>query len=136
MSTFQAAVLRWANERLDALLGAPPMWGSNEAVEMQALLLMELRALALRPEASDAVFGLYTAFLRKRFPKQGPAPLCEIEGAPFQATLAEFRRLLDAKAAEAHATPRRSSRPPFRRGSTPELPIMKSGPRLGMAVGR
>jgi hypothetical protein len=94
-------VLRWANERLDAMLGAPPMWGSNEAVEMQVLLLLELRALALRPEASeassDAVFELYTAFLRQRFPERGPAPLCEIEGAPFQETLAEFRRLLDRR---------------------------------------
>jgi hypothetical protein len=101
MSAFHATVLRWANERLDALLGVPPMWGSNEAVEMQALLLLELRALALRPDESDAspdaVFGLYTAFLRQRFPERGPAPLCEIEGAPFQETLDEFRRLLDRR---------------------------------------
>jgi hypothetical protein len=110
MSTFQATVLRWANERLDALLGAPPMWGSNEAVEMQALLLMELRALALRPEASDAspdaVFELYTAFLRERFPGRGPAPLCEIEGAPFQETLTEFRRLVDRRVLAEDAAPR------------------------------
>ena len=99
MSAFRATVLRWANERLDALLGAPPMWGSNAAVEMQAILWMELRALALRPEESDAspdaVFGLYTAFLRQRFPERGPAPLCEIEGAPFQGDPGEFQRLLD-----------------------------------------
>jgi hypothetical protein len=99
MSAFHATVLHWANERLDALLGAPPMWGSNEAVEMQALLLLELRSLALRPEESsaspDAVFALYTTFLRQRFPERAPAPLCEIEGAPFAEILAEFRRLLD-----------------------------------------
>jgi hypothetical protein len=104
MSAFHGTVLRWANERLDALLGAPPMWGSNEAVEMQALLLMELRAIALRPEESeespDAVFELYAAFLRQRFPGRAPAPLCEIEGAPFQETLDEFRRLLDRRLLE------------------------------------
>lgn len=101
MSTFRETVLRWANERLDAIIGAPPMWGSNEAVEMQVLLLMELRALALRPQDSldspDAVFELYTTFLRQRFPENPPAPLCEIEAAPFEQTLRDFRKLLEAR---------------------------------------
>jgi hypothetical protein len=101
MNTFRETVLHWANERLDALIGAPPMWGSNEAVEMQVLLLMELRALALRPQESiaspEAVFELYTTFLRQTFPERGPAPLCELEGAPFQQTLRSFRQLLEAR---------------------------------------
>lgn len=114
MSTFHATVLRWANEYLDAMLGAPPMWGSNEAVEMQVLLLLELRALALHPEASeaapDAVFRLYTAFLRRRFPDRGPAPLCEIESAPFRETLAEFRLLLDRREAASAPPPHPATR--------------------------
>lgn len=117
MSAFHDAVLRWANERLDALLAAPPMWGSNEAVEMQALLLLELRALTLRPDESDAVFERYAAFLRRRFPGATPAPLCEIEGAPFEATLNEFRRLLDQRLLT--QVPARPQRGPVARTALP-----------------
>jgi hypothetical protein len=77
------------------------MWGSNEAVEMQTLLLFELKALLLRPEESakepGRTFDTYTRFLRERFPQLPPAPLCELEGAPFSETLREFHRLLSSR---------------------------------------
>jgi len=100
VSTFRDTLIGWVDERLDALISAPPMWGSNEAVEMQALMLFELRALALRPEemvkTPGTVFDTYTTFLRERFPDLDPAPLCELASAPFEKTLAEFRSLLAA----------------------------------------
>lgn len=101
MSTVEDQVLHWTEEHIDALVAAPPMWGSNEAVEMQALLLFELKALLLRPEESakdpSRIFDTYTRFLRERFPRLPPAPLCELEAAPFAETLKEFHRLLSSR---------------------------------------
>lgn len=98
MTGFPDKITHWADERLDALLAAPSMWGSDEAVEMQALLLLELRVLALRPAHSEAdprtVFDRYTRYLRNLYPSQQPAPLCELAGERFAAELERFRCLL------------------------------------------
>lgn len=98
MTSFQSKLLEWSESRLDALLRAPRMWGSNEAVEMQSILLMELRALALRPYASHGdinyVFESYVTFLRDKYPEHPPAPLSKlsISEREFVDTLTTFRQ--------------------------------------------
>lgn len=103
MSDVTARVLRWTDDRLAAILRAPRMWGSLEAVEMQTLLLLELRVLALRPGAEPqgpaSIFQSYVDFLRGRFPGHPAAPLSEIvndEAALVQAIEA-FRREVEAR---------------------------------------
>jgi hypothetical protein len=64
------------------MLAAPRMWGSDEAVEMQALLLIEMRALATRPEQELAnpsrILDAYNAYLAKHFPAKPHRPLSRI----------------------------------------------------------
>lgn len=62
-------LLRFAEERLDKVLAAPGAW-SAEAVEIQVLQLLEVRAIAL---GIDPGLVDYKVFLRKEFP-DGVAP--------------------------------------------------------------
>jgi len=82
VTNLKDVVVRWADQRIDEMLGAPPMWGSPESVELQVLQLVELRALALQPErelaAPRRVLELYQSFLREHFPEQPPSPLHEL----------------------------------------------------------
>lgn len=82
MTSVRDTVVHWVDQRLDAVLAAPPMWGSPEAVEMQVLLLLEMRALALRPEQELAeprrILDTYLAYLARQFPRRVGAPLCEL----------------------------------------------------------
>ncbi|MBK6514450.1 MAG: hypothetical protein IPG04_10120 [Polyangiaceae bacterium] len=75
-------ITTWVDERLREMLAAPRMWGSLEAVEMQALLLLELRALALRPETllgePRLVIDGYASFLREKFPQLAPGPAFQL----------------------------------------------------------
>jgi len=93
MSSLREVIVRWVEGRLDDLLAAPPMWGSPEAVEMQALQLLELRLLALRPdldaENPRRVLDTYLAFLRERFPAQPPEPLYRLVASAADAASAE-----------------------------------------------
>jgi hypothetical protein len=72
-------MLEWIEQRIEEMLAAPSMWGTLEAVELQVLQLLELRALAVRPEPELAnprrVLELYQDFLRQRFPDAASAPL-------------------------------------------------------------
>ena len=72
-------LVAWADGYLTHMVEAPPMWGSPEAVEMQVLLLAEVREYGLggRP---GAVFDRYQAFLVRRFPRQPRRPLFELVG--------------------------------------------------------
>ncbi|KIG16344.1 hypothetical protein DB30_04511 [Enhygromyxa salina] len=90
-------------DRIRAMLSAPRMWGSLEAVEMQALQLFELRALMLRPELIHdprRVLDTYLAFLRQHFPGQPSLPLFGlVEGqeqseSSFVQTLEQFNQLI------------------------------------------
>jgi hypothetical protein len=73
MGDIRDTIVTWADQYLLEILAAPRMWGSLEAVEMQVLQLLEVRALALRPDQELAsprrVLDTYTAFLRDRYPK-------------------------------------------------------------------
>lgn len=82
MSDLGRTIRTWTDSCLCDILAAPRMWGSLEAVEMQVLRLLEVRALALRPDLELAtprrVFDTYLAFLRKNYPKQPSRPLFEL----------------------------------------------------------
>jgi len=83
MSSYRDTLIAWINTRIAEMLAAPPMWGSNEAVELQFLLLTELRALALRPEQELAnprrVLDLYVTLLQEKFPNDPPSPLFRLQ---------------------------------------------------------
>jgi hypothetical protein len=101
MKGLRDTIISWVDQRMDDLLATPRMWGSDEAVEMQALLLLELRALTSRPEKELAnprrVLDAYTSYLGKTFPKKPNRPLFQIvEPDDLGYHLAvEFRRFLD-----------------------------------------
>ena len=69
-------LVAWVDERIRDMLRAPRMYGSDEVVEMQVLLLLEVRALATDPERSQAeprrVLGAYVAHARKKHDHIGP----------------------------------------------------------------
>lgn len=84
MNDFSDMLVRWVDQRLAHILAAPPMCGSPEAVELQVLQLMEVRALALRPNQElknpRGVFDAYLSYLSRRFPRQPRQPLFELVG--------------------------------------------------------
>lgn len=102
MKGLHETIVAWVDQRMKDMLDAPRMWGSDEAVEMQALLLLELRALALRPDKELAnprrILDAYTAYINKTFPKTPNRPLFQIvEPDDLGHHLAdEFRRFLEA----------------------------------------
>lgn len=98
MSDFRDRLTHWLDDRLGAVLSAPAMWGSEEAVEMQALLLFELQAFARQPGrvecAPGEVLDAYAEFLRRKFPGRPRAPLSELAPEQLSAWLSEFHGLL------------------------------------------
>lgn len=101
MSGLSDIIVKWTDDYASQVLAAPRMWGSFEAVEMQILQLLEVRALALRPQHELAypgrVIDSYTAFLQGRFANQRSLPLFELmnelnlDEAQFTRLLEEFR---------------------------------------------
>jgi hypothetical protein len=102
MKGLRSAILGWIEERTSDMLEAPRAWGSDEAVEMQSILLLELRALALQPERElenpRRVLDAYMAYLNKTYPRKPNRPLFQIvEGDDLGHNLGrELRRFLDA----------------------------------------
>lgn len=96
MTSLSSIVVRWVEDRIQQMLKAPPMWGSNEAVELQILLLTELRALACRPDQETQnprrVLDLYVKYLGQRFPDREPAPLCRLIDENDEGEFAEVLR--------------------------------------------
>jgi hypothetical protein len=82
MTATAEELVSWIDERANAVLAAPPMWGSPEAVELQLLLLAELRAFiydaAREGRAPRRVLESYAAYLRRRYPGRGDRPLHEL----------------------------------------------------------
>jgi hypothetical protein len=100
MSSLRDTLVSWVDQRIADVLAAPPMWGSPEAVEMQVLQLLEIRALALRPgqELADPrrVFETYVAYLGRRFPKSPQQPLFTLVNDDEEALVAGLRGFIDA----------------------------------------
>jgi hypothetical protein len=102
MKGFRDILVNWVDQRMDDMLATPRMWGSDEAIEMQALLLFEVRALAMRPEQEIAnpgrIMDAYAAYLAQTYPAKPHRPLCQIvEPDDLGLTLAaELRKFRDA----------------------------------------
>ncbi|MEZ4293900.1 MAG: hypothetical protein R3B70_02905 [Polyangiaceae bacterium] len=100
MSAVEDILLKFIDRRLEAMLRCPEMWGTDEAVELQVLQLLRIRALTLRPQSESkrprATLDAYGCFLRRKFPKDGVANLAALleqrgEQNQLSAILAEFR---------------------------------------------
>lgn len=72
MTDVTSAIVAYIDKRLDGMVRAPSTWGTVESLDLQALLLLELRTFVLRKkthesdpfEARDA----YIALVAERFP--------------------------------------------------------------------
>lgn len=75
-------ILHWVDERMSDMLTAPRAWGSDEAIEMQVILLLQLRALTLRPsfDGGDpgSLVDAYMEYLSRTYPKHPHRPLHQI----------------------------------------------------------
>lgn len=76
MSETARSVLDFAHQRLRSLLSHPDAWGAPESVELQMLLLLEVRqaALGFSPAEIAEVQRRYAAFLHRQYPGP-PVPL-------------------------------------------------------------
>jgi hypothetical protein len=134
VSGFRNDLVCWIDERLSHVLDAPPMWGCPEAVELQVLQLLQIRALAgVSPELArpGGVFNAYLAYLRERFPRQPQRPLFELIGeddetySKLAAGLRGFRDVIVARMApQPHPNLKRARRalPPGPAGGDALLP--------------
>lgn len=82
MSALRDTILRWIDKRTSDMLAAPRAWGSDEAIEMQMLLLLQFRALALRPDFDQGDPGSlvddYMEYLTRAYPGRPHTPLHRI----------------------------------------------------------
>lgn len=82
MSSVQQRILAFIDNQLDAMSKRPGMWGPNIAVERQAILLLELRSIILRPGLEESnprvVLNAYSDFVARTFPDAPPLPLSTI----------------------------------------------------------
>ena len=81
----------FVDRRLQAFWTTKEMWGSNEAVEMQALLMVEIEFLGLRDQSQ--VQAQYVTQLHLFYPGQASMPLCELEREDFHRTLVTIIQL-------------------------------------------
>ncbi|WP_437710865.1 hypothetical protein WMF45_38010 [Sorangium sp. So ce448] len=82
MSALRDTILHWIDKRTSDMLRAPRAWGSDEAIEMQVLLLLQFRALALRPSFDNgdpgSLVDAYMEYLTRAYPKHPHQPLHQI----------------------------------------------------------
>lgn len=82
MSALRETILHWIDKRMSDMLAAPRAWGSDEAIEMQVLLLLQFRALTLRPDFDQGDPGSlvddYMEYLTRAYPKHPHRPLHQI----------------------------------------------------------
>jgi hypothetical protein len=82
MSAGPAEMLSWLDQRADAMLRAPLMWGSYEAVELQILLLVQASAFVADPHIETQnqrrVLDAYRAHLVRHFPGSPPSSLHDL----------------------------------------------------------
>lgn len=82
MRALRDTILHWIDKRMSDMLTAPRAWGSDEAIEMQVLLLLQFRALTLRPDFDDgdpgSLVDAYMEYLTRAYPKHPHRPLHQI----------------------------------------------------------
>lgn len=81
----------FVDRRLHAFLTTKEMWGSNEAVETQALLLVEIEFLGVRDQYQ--VQAQYVTQLQTFYPGQASMPLFELEREDFHRVLVAIIQL-------------------------------------------
>jgi hypothetical protein len=105
----QDTIVRYIDQQLGSIVTRPAMWGTDVAVELQAVMLLELRAVVLRSPGDDAapraVRDAFNSFVRKRLPDAPPVPLADIlnqrnRGADLATFLADFIATLKAQTPE------------------------------------
>lgn len=89
----------WVDRRIDEMLAAPRMWGAcHEAVELQVLTLLQVRALAVDAERELAeprrVLEAYVRLLGERFGTEPPRPVHELVGEDDDERFVELLRAL------------------------------------------
>jgi hypothetical protein len=67
-------IFNWIDERIKHMLTSPRAFGSDEAIEMQILLLLEMRFLETKFDVVEA----YRVYLNKTFPTKPNRPLFQI----------------------------------------------------------
>lgn len=101
MKGLRDTLVDWVDARTKNMLATPRAWGSDEAVEMQILLLLQVRALALRPEleieAPGRLVDAYLTYLTKAYPERPHRPLHQIVEADRLGLnlAAELRKVVD-----------------------------------------
>ena len=79
MTWLVAKLIDFIDERLNHMIEAPSMWGSNESVELQILQLLEIRSLVLgAPDAQSHWHHVqtdYEHFIAAHFPGAPPTTL-------------------------------------------------------------
>ncbi len=82
MSTLRRQIEQWIDETLDGMLRAPRLYGRVESVELQAILLLELRAFVANPELEGQeprrVFNHWLAHFKARYPSAGSVLLASV----------------------------------------------------------
>jgi hypothetical protein len=83
VSGLRQALLHFIDERIAQMLARPAAWGSAESVELQVLQLVEVRALAMHPDADpQRTFKLlqraYERFIESSIEGTGPEPLAAL----------------------------------------------------------
>lgn len=66
--------IEFVNERLDAMLARPKMWGGAEAIELQVILLLEFLAKDALPDQdpNEWIMRRYLPFIRKALSSNAP----------------------------------------------------------------
>lgn len=101
MRGLRDTLVGWIDERMKNMLATPRAWGSDEAIEIQVLRLLEFRALVLLPELEAEAPGRlvdgYMAYLAKTYPAKPNRPLSQIVESDYlgQNLAAELRRAVD-----------------------------------------
>jgi len=77
----QHAIIQKIDRRLKSLVTKPKMWGDLEAVELQMLLLLEIRWIVLNPKAPNGkerfVQRRWVQFIRANYPQALPGTLAQ-----------------------------------------------------------
>jgi len=89
----------WLSVRMDQMLRFPQMWGGQEAVEMQFLLLLEMDLLVHNPTLDEKhprfILDKYHEFNRKKFKHSNtPASAKNLDWMEFTNHFVEFRASL------------------------------------------
>ncbi len=95
MTPTERRVLAFIDTRLESMLRAPAVWGSDESVELQVLQLLELRLVVMAPlpalKQDRRVQDAYEAYLLRIFPGAPPETLTSLlAGSKRQAELSSL----------------------------------------------